>query len=149
MATGSFAVQIRRFAEKAGRNMDQVVRHTTISIANSVVEKSPVGNPDLWKSPPPPGYVGGRFRANWRFGDGAPDAAVTDDIDTAGGATKTRLAAAIEATGAGGVTFISNHLPYGPALEQGHSSQAPSGIVEVTAIEFNDYVRQAVAELER
>lgn len=145
----SFSVQLRRFAEKAGRNMDQVVRHTTISIANSVVEKSPVGNPALWKGSAPAGYVGGRFRANWQFGDGAPDATTTDNVDQAGGATKTRLAAAIEQTGAGGVTFISNHLPYGPALELGHSSQAPSGIVEVTAIEFNDYVRQAVARLER
>lgn len=149
MATGSFAVQIRRFAEKAGRNMDQVVRHTTISIANSVVEKSPVGNPDLWKGLAPAGYVGGRFRANWQFGEGAPDTSTITDTDSAGGTTKTRLATAIGATGAGGVTYISNSLPYGPALERGHSTQAPSGIVEVTAIEFNDYVRQAVAELEK
>lgn len=149
MATGSFAIQMRRFAEKAGKNMDLVVRHTTISIANSVVERSPVGNPDLWKSPPPPGYVGGRFRANWMFGVGAPDNSTTENTDKDGGPTLNRLSAAIGATGAGGVTYISNSLPYGPAIEDGHSTQAPTGVVEITAIEFQDYVRQAVAELDK
>jgi len=143
----TFALQLQKFAEKAKGNADLVVQKVTLDVARSVVMKSPVGNPDLWKSPPPPGYVGGRFRANWVFGVGKIDTTTTNDIDADGGATLSKLSAAIGTTGAGGVTFISNSLPYGPALELGHSGQAPAGMVRTTAAEFQQYVNQAVQDL--
>lgn len=148
MAKGSFALQIAKFAEKAKSNADLVVRHTTIKTADSVVERSPVGNPDLWERKAPAGYVGGRFRANWQFGDGVVNTATTDEIDPDGSNTKTRLAVAIEATGAGGVTYISNSLPYALPLEYGHSHQTPGGMVRVTVAEFDQYVRDALSDLE-
>lgn len=143
----TFALQLQKFAEKVGVNADLVVQKTTLEVARSVIMKSPVGNPELWKSPPPPGYVGGRFRANWVFGVGQVDTTTTEDIDAKGTATLNKLAAAIGATGAGGVTFISNSLPYGPALELGHSGQAPSGFVRLTVAEFQQFVNNAVQGL--
>lgn len=146
---GSFALDIRKFAEKAKNNADLVVRQVTISVADSVVLKSPVGNPDLWKGGAPAGYVGGRFRANWQFGESAPNTTITDDVDPSGTAAMTRLAAAIGTTGAGGVTYISNSLPYGPRLEfEGWSKQAPGGMVRITVAEFQDYVKDALGKLE-
>lgn len=144
----TFALQLQKFAEKAKANADLVVQKVTLDVAKSVIEKSPVGNPDLWKSPAPPGYVGGRFRANWMFGVGQVDTTTTEDIDANGGATLTKLAAAIGATGAGGVTFISNSLPYAEALEYGHSSQIPPhAMVRGTVSEFQQFVNQAVQDL--
>lgn len=143
----TFALQLQKFAEKAKGNADLVVQKTTIEVANSVIMKSPVGNPELWKGKAPPGYVGGRFRANWMFGVGKIDTTTTEDIDKSGGATISKLSAAIGATGAGGVTFISNSLPYGPALEHGHSGQAPAGMVKITVAEFQQFINNAVQGL--
>ncbi len=143
----TFALQLQKFAEKAKANADLVVQKVTLEVARSVVEKTPVGNPDLWKSPAPPGYVGGRLRANWVFGVGRVNTETTEEIDASGAPTLSRLTAAIQQTGAGGVTFISNSLPYAISVEYGHSSQAPAGMVRVTVAEFQQYVNQAVQSL--
>lgn len=144
----SFALQLQKFAEKAKANTDVVVQKVTLEVAKSVIQKSPVGNPDLWKGSAPPGYVGGRFRANWMFGDGKIDTTTTEEIDKAGTSTLTRLAASIGASKAGGVTYISNSLPYGPRLEyEGWSKQAPAGMVRLTVAEFQQYVNQALQGL--
>jgi hypothetical protein len=45
---------------------------------------------------------------------------------------------------AGEVHYIQNSLPYMQALEDGHSTQAPYGIVSRTEIEFQDKVQEAL-----
>lgn len=143
-----FALRIREFAEKAKDNMEAVVVKTTIDIASKVVERSPVGNPDNWKSPPPKGYVGGRFRANWQIGLDAPATGELDLIDASGAPTKTRLASEIESIGMGHIVHITNNLPYGPRLEyEGHSSQAPQGMVRITVAEFQSIIDRAAREV--
>lgn len=158
-----FALRIREFAEKAKDNMEAVVVKTTIDIASRIVERSPVGNPDLWltlnpsmdietrkltRKDAPKGYVGGRFRANWQIGLDAPATGELDAIDADGEPTKTKLAAEIERIGAGHVVHITNNLPYGPRLEyDGHSSQAPQGMVRITVAEFQSIVDQAAKEV--
>lgn len=132
----SFSLDLQRFAAKAKANVDQVVQQVTISVSDSLITKSPVDT--------------GRFRANWQVGQGAIDAATTDGKDKEGELTKDRLAAEIQAIPAGGVTYISNSLPYAQALEYGHSqAQAPNGMVRVTAAEFQKYVDDAVARLDK
>lgn len=144
----SFALQLQRFAELAKANADEVVQKVTIDVARSVIMKSPVGNPDLWKSPAPAGYVGGRFRANWVFGVGAVNNETTDAIDDSGSATISKLSKEISRIGAGVVTYISNSLPYGPRIEyEGWSKQAPGGMVRVTVVEFQQFVNNAVSQL--
>ena len=149
----NFALNVAKFAERAKGNTDQVVRSVLFSVANSLVERSPVGNPDLWQNPKaaPPGYVGGRFRANWQFGESEPNLAVTTGIDPTGGFTIGKLQAAVPETDARGkIYYFTNSLPYAERLEEGWSSrQAPDGIVGLTAIEFQDYVDKAVAELDK
>lgn len=144
----SFALQLQQFADKAKANADAVVQKVTLDVARSVIQKSPVGNPDLWKSPAPPGYVGGRFRANWMFGVGQIDTTTTEAVDESGSATQTKLAAAIGASKAGGVTYISNSLPYALPLEYGHSSQVPPhAMVRGTVAEFQQHINRATQGL--
>lgn len=146
----SFTLQLRQFAELAKANTDQVVNKVTIDAARSVVMKSPVGNPDLWKGTAPPGYVGGRFRANWVFGVGAVNPATSDAVDESGVSTINKLAQEINQIGAGKVTFISNNLPYGDRLEyEGWSKQAPGGMVRLTMVEMQQSINAAVAQLSK
>src|SRR5476649_704024 len=45
---GSFAQQIREFAEKASGAIDTTIREIVIEIGSSVIQMSPVGNPEIW-----------------------------------------------------------------------------------------------------
>lgn len=159
----SFSLDLSKFAEKAKMSADQVVRHVTLEIAENVVFRTPVGNPSVWLSlnpytdmktgkvvtsrKPPPGYVGGRARANWQFAEGEIPAGEVDEVDPRGNSTVARLAGQIAQSRAGGVTYIANNLPYILPLEYGHSQQAPAGMVRVALTEYQQYIRNAVAQL--
>ena len=45
---GSFAENIRQFAEQAQAGLDATFREIVIEIGSSVIRMSPVGNPDIW-----------------------------------------------------------------------------------------------------
>jgi hypothetical protein len=56
----TFSLDIKEFAEKTKRNVNDVKQAAAIELFGMIIKATPVGNPSLWKSPPPPGYVGGR-----------------------------------------------------------------------------------------
>jgi hypothetical protein len=123
-----FADDIAKFAKKCGTNADLVVRKTVLDIGKSLVEKTPVGDPEYWQSPPPKGYVGGHARANWTHSTGARVVQEIDGIDKSGSITNGRIMSGIPMKAAGKVHYIQNSVPYIQALEDGHSRQAPNGI---------------------
>jgi hypothetical protein len=145
----SFAEDIKKFAQKAGDNADMVVRKVVLDIGRSLVEKTPVGNPDLWQNPDnkPDGYVGGHARANWSHSIGALVNQEFKEIDATGGASIDRIISSVPIKAAGKVHYIQNSLPYMQALEDGHSTQAPAGMVAITQTEFQDYIQKALGEL--
>ena len=145
----SFALDIQKFAKKAGDNADLVVRKVVLDIGRSLVEKTPVGNPDLWQNPDnkPEGYVGGHARANWSHSIGAQVIQEFDVVDATGNASNERIASSLPINAGGKVHYIQNSVPYIQALEDGHSSQAPNGFVGLTVIEFQDYIQKAIGEL--
>lgn len=146
----SFELDLRAFIEKAKGNADQVVKKVGIDMLAKIVDRSPVGNPSLWQSPPPPGYVGGRFRGNWQVTFNAPATAELERIDASGSSTKAAGAAVIAAYQSGiNSIWLTNTVPYAMALEFGHSSQAPAGMARVTAAEFQQFINKAVQELDR
>jgi len=120
-----------------------------LDIGRSLVEKTPVGNPDLWQNPDnkPDGYVGGHARANWSHSIGALVNQEFKEIDATGGASIDRIISSVPIKAAGKVHYIQNSLPYMQALEDGHSSQAPNGMVALTETEFHDYIQKAIGEL--
>lgn len=147
MAKGSFSMQIAEFIAKTKANQDLVVRAITMKIDSKLVQRSPVGDAKYWKRKPPPGYAGGRFRANWQFSIGAPAAGVRDLIDKDGSATIAAHGSAISAAKAGDVIYLVNNLPYAKRIEEGWSRQAPIGVVGLTVLEFQNIVDKAVLEL--
>jgi len=157
-----FAIDFAKMLKAAGDKAELVVKKSAFEVMNAVEEKSPVGDPTLWKDLSEyqdgwfkdvlafsrQGYTGGRFRANWNLSIGSIDASTTEDIDKTGEATLARAQGKIEGYQMGDKVFITNSLPYAQRLEyEGWSSQAPAGMVRITAMEFEQYVREQAAKL--
>lgn len=130
---GPFELQLRAFAEKAGANAELITRKVIIDIWAELIERSPVDT--------------GRFRANWIY---SLNAKASGTVETAG----TTLAPSPApgppeiAPGAfGAVHFLTNNLPYAQRLETGHSNQAPSGLVGLTIIRWQEIVSKAAREV--
>lgn len=139
----TFALSLAKFAEKAPEQARTVVRKVALETLTRVVMRTPVGNPTLWKGKPPAGYVGGRLRANWAVGIGAVNVATTVSVDrsTGGEATTARLTPTILAADGLQPIYITNSLPYMREIEyEGHSRQAPAGMVRITVTEFQTMV---------
>jgi hypothetical protein len=139
----SFTSQMNAFCKQiAPDKLDSTVRKTVIEIGNRVIQRSPVGDATLWQSPPPPGYVGGRFRANWMYGYNSMREVITDQIDPSGMVSLTRILG-VASWPSAGIHYITNSLPYAQRLEDGWSSQAPGGMVSLVEIEFSEIARRA------
>lgn len=145
----SFSLDISAFARKAQGRMDLVVRKIALDLFRRIILRTPVGNPDLWESPAPPGYVGGRARANWHVDIGRMSPRVLKSIDKTGEITTARATAALRNAKAGVSIFIINNLPYIIPLERGWSSQAPAGMVAVTIREYQAVVRRAAEQAKK
>ena len=139
----SFTADISAFVRHANGNMDQVVRKIILDLGTRIVEKSPVGDATYWSSPPPPGYVGGRFRANWQYQFGVVPSGVKDEISPTGAVSITSLLKVMTGP-TRGIHFIANNLPYAQRLENGWSRQAPRGMVGLTLGEFQNIVRGSI-----
>lgn len=131
----TFALDLEKFAAKAGARADAAVGEIVGQLATRLDERSPVKS--------------GRFRANWNYGLGAPDLSTSMATDKAGGATSSRIIAQIPEQASGQVHYLSNNLPYAMRLENGWSKQAPQGILSRTVVEFQTFVDEAVAAAQR
>ena len=133
-AVGSFADQLKAFAEKTQVKLETVVRKAAIDLQNGVVLRSPVDT--------------GRFRSNWMAGIGAVDRTTVTTEDKSGDVSRARVQAAIETWKPGQTIWLTNHLPYAKRLEYGWSKQAVGGMVRLTVQDWRDYVSKAVAEVQ-
>ncbi|HHA1858499.1 hypothetical protein DN594_02850 [Enterobacter cloacae] len=96
----------------------------------------------------PLGYTGGRFRGNWQVSFDAPTTDETGRIDKTGNLTKAagNYTLSLFKVGMKAIYFCNN-VPYAYRLEMGHSSQAPEGMVRITAAEFQRFFEEAVREV--
>ncbi|CDH23184.1 hypothetical protein [Xenorhabdus bovienii] len=95
----------------------------------------------------PSGYTGGRFRGNWQVTFDEVPSEETGRIDKSGNMTKSVGDLVIGQFKVGvKAVYFSNVVPYAYRLEMGHSKQAPSGMVAVTAQEFQKFFSEAVVE---
>lgn len=143
----SFGDDLAKFRKKNAKLRDQVVRKIVFDVGTRLVEKSPVGDASYWTVPAPPGYVGGRFRANWQYGEGSVDYKTTENVDPSGSLSFANLNAKLKPDAAGKVHYLTNSLPYGPRLEEGYSRQAPNGFRRLTILEFQPIVEAAARAL--
>lgn len=137
----SFTVDLSQFVRKTNDRLESTVKRIVAGVAESVIEMSPVGDASYWKSPPPKGYLGGRFRGNWDYGFNSVSGAQFETIDPSGSASLGRIMGGLSGRPAvGNVHYITNSLPYAKALEDGWSRQAPQGMVGLTVLRFQQIV---------
>lgn len=98
----------------------------------------------------PAGYTGGRFRGNWQVGlDVQPDGE-TGRIDRSGNMTMAVGKYMLEQFKVGTkAIYFTNNVPYAYRLEFGHSSQAPNGMVRITAEDAVKYFTEAANEVNK
>lgn len=125
-----FAADLRKYAEKYKLRMEDVARAVPVELASRVILASPVDT--------------GRFRGNWNVATNRVDATTTDDTDK-GGDKAIGRAQAVKVQ-LGDDVYVTNNLPYAQALENGHSQQAPAGMVGVTLRSFTETVNRAVSQ---
>lgn len=119
------AAGLRPYKARALGNLDTVVRETTLEFAERLVtDWTPLGNPELWKSPPPADYRPGNLQSSWFLSVGAPSGETTEHTNIRAMNHLDRLPAQ-----AGQKVYFSNSAPHAKAIEGAHSSQAPSGIM--------------------
>ncbi|HAT7517039.1 TPA: hypothetical protein JAV82_004892 [Kluyvera ascorbata] len=97
----------------------------------------------------PEGYVGGRFKNNWYVGFDSQPTQSNDTPDASGQGSNSRGVAVLEVFRVGQVNsiYFTNNLPYSVALENGHSGQAPGGMVGITALDAAQLFREAMSEV--
>jgi len=119
---------IKAFVQRTELTLDQMLRSIALTLLSAIVKRSPVDT--------------GRFRGNWMVQvDLAPQ--TTETEDKAGSATIAQGQAEIARFKFGETVYLLNHLVYALELEYGSSKQAPSGMVRITAREFQAYVQRA------
>lgn len=125
----TFSLDISKFAEKAGKKADKVVREICLNLLSEIVYKTPVDT--------------GRARANWQSSIGTPAVGtIKFDADAGSGIrAPNKSAASVSAINngvpllkqaTGNIFWITNNLPYIQRLEyEGWSNQAPRGMVGI------------------
>jgi hypothetical protein len=139
-----FSIPLAQLAEKMKADLETVVRKSTLEVFRAVVLKAPVDT--------------GRFRANWNVSYGAVNMATSESTNQGRADTEVQKALTLPV---GGIVYLANSLPYARTLEYGlypnppkhptgktvggFSTQAPTGMVRTTAVEYDEYVRKAIA----
>jgi hypothetical protein len=150
---GSFSISLEKFAIKTESAAVVACQKIAMEVWGRVIMKSPVGDPSKWNADFvaagttlgwfDKNYVGGRFRANWGCQVGSPYAGTVDTVDKAGGATVAKANMTTAQWNGRVSIFLVNNLPYSLALENGHSKQAPSGMVRITVAEMQNGAAEA------
>ncbi len=111
----TFTADLRKFAELAGKSLDQTCRGVAIKWFSSTVMATPVDT--------------GRLRGNWLLTRDQPATGMSARLDPSGAAVISDIT--LRVGGVGTVNYLTNNLPYAEAIEYGHSKQAPEGMVRV------------------
>ena len=122
---------IRSFRGKVKSRVGAVVRLTALDIFNRVTKKTPVDT--------------GRARAGWNLAIGHADLSVPPEGQENYPAPTPKLGR-IEA---GDTVVLSDNVPYIGELENGHSKQAPAGMVRLSIEETKTAMGGIVREVSR
>ncbi len=125
--------QLSAWVRKAEGNTAKVIRGICFELSTRIIVRTPVDT--------------GLARANWMPNAGSPDLSVTDSPDGGGNASTARLTPFLSGydPGTGRSFFLTNAVNYIIHLENGHSQQAPHGMVELTVAEFAGVASQVVS----
>lgn len=128
-----FTLDIQAFVAKAKKNPETVMRSVSLKLFSAIIKASPVDT--------------GRFRGNWQTTGVTPATGLIAGVDPTGNRA-VNSAATFITNAPGWDTFtLTNNLPYAERLEYGWSKQAPSGIVRVNVIRFQQLINEEAAKV--
>ena len=117
-SAADFALDLHKFGEMTDKKLLNIVIKITLDLDRSVVLGTPVDT--------------GRARGNWFPSVGSPSSEVNQNAsDKSGAATLGKIEEVVGKVQIGNIVWLSNNLPYIVPLENGHSKQAPSGMVDI------------------
>lgn len=124
-----------QWVEKTLTKLDLAVQKISIEMFSRIILRSPVDT--------------GRFRANWQVEIGTiPDGELDLYDESPNGIATINAATAVALNvKAGDIITLVNNLPYAQVLEEGHSAQAPQGMVALTIQEFQEVAKKVGLEL--
>ena len=141
----TFTAEFKEIANRTNQKVEDVVKLVAKDLFKLVIDGTPVGNPQLWKSNPPKDYVAGLLKGNWQTTIGSPSVSkvATKDID--GKMTTKKMMSVVNKWDGTGFIYFTNNLPYAARIEYGaHSTQAPSGMVRVALSTVEQSVNKAI-----
>lgn len=128
----SLTLDLAKATKNIKEKRDKVVKGTIFKLSSLIIKGTPVGEPSLWASPAPEGYVGGTLRGAWNASLNSADRAITNAIDKAGDATVADVLSVVNRLDIGETFYLTNPQPYAYPIEfTGWSSQAPAGMVRI------------------
>ena len=144
---------LSEFTELSKAKANKGIKRAAIKTFSGIVKMTPVGNPDLWLYNHPTrgyidylgyfgdagGYVGGRARNNWFIGSSVTDITTIETSNKGTGYITKGIAVDVFKT----PVFFYNNLPYIYALEFGHSTQAPKGMVRLNVLKWRSNLRSS------
>lgn len=129
---------IKLIAKKLDLSIGDFVHTLGLKAFTSLVFKTPVGNPTLWKSKAPKGYVGGRAKFSWNMQYKRPN--TKQPLNWSGGLPPTP---SIKINTNYEPLFVTSPVPYMERLEKGWSTQG-SHMIKRTVSEINLELKTAI-----
>lgn len=113
-----FAIDLKRFGKVTRNQAELIFRKIAIDLDSRVVLSTPVDT--------------GRARGNWFPSINTPSNRVDESAsDQSGSSAISAITATALGAPLGSVIWLTNNLPYILPLENGHSKQAPQGMVDM------------------
>lgn len=128
-----FTLDVKAFCEKAKKNPETVMRAVSIKLFSAIIKASPVDT--------------GRFRMNWQTAGPAPRTGTVAGVDVTGNKASQSAVTFITNTPVWQEFTLTNNLPYAQRLEYGYSKQAPSGMVRVNVLRFQQLINEEAAKV--
>lgn len=110
MASGKFAVTVKKFAEATEASMLLVKRQIAKDLFTKIIQRTPI-----WKLDDFPGTA----KANWVASKGKPITKILTNLDPLGEATIAAMMIVVNKALAGESIYLSNSVPYIRVLEDG------------------------------
>ena|SRR3990167_9373340 len=120
----TFAEQIAKHVAKYQRRLAHVTQGTVIMVGKALVERSPVGQWELWSEAgkrwhPRAQYKEGEFKGSWSYSHGSVKGDFPSTIDASGSLSITRFME-VKSAPTAARHFLYNNAPYAWVMETGN-----------------------------
>lgn len=136
--------------QKIKDGLNRTVSDALGTMSGLVIKQTPTGKPELWKSKPPTGYTPGAARGSWNASINDPESFFSKDHTDESGENAILKAKRVADGAPGSVFYLVSNCPWIRRLEyEGHSSQAPAGMVRISITQMNNILSEAIASTQQ